>query len=117
MINNESGGFEWVGEDSAILQEYGENVITQMVMGDGTVVTAVASDFEGEESEITHRLVRVPGKKEAVVLVNIDFIQDMVSSHDHPFGAGFAFGVFIGQVCSEVGDDISGKGPNDDWKL
>jgi hypothetical protein len=116
-MNSSYGGFEWVGGDSDRWAEMPENVITQMVISDGTVVTAIASDFPEEKSEETHDIIFVPGKKEAVLMVNKEFIHEVIMSNDTPFGAGFAFGVFIGQVSSEVGDSISAKGPNDDWKL
>ena len=114
--DNLSSGFEWMPEGDESLKEYGENVIIRMVAGK-TTITAIAYDFDDDDSTLTHRVVEIPGKQEAVILVNKDFIDSIVEAHDHPFGAGFAIGIFIGQICTEVGDAVEAEGPNDDWSL
>jgi len=91
---------EWDESSEPIKQD---RVIARVINEDGITVTCIGTSASAVVSEETpYDVIEMPDGLEFIVAISDDYIHGLLHNIEEPFDGGFAFGLFIGQVATQV---------------
>jgi hypothetical protein len=84
-----------------------ERVITEIINSDGFSITVIGVDSSAITSETEpYDVIEMPDGLDFVIALSDDFISGLMHGIENPFHGGFAFGLYVGQLATQVLHEI-----------